>query len=54
MTKFELGLGIPKTYPYVKFELNVLYCWGDNKQKLKISYNFQSKRGITLPKIIEP
>jgi hypothetical protein len=54
MTKFKLGLGIPKTYPYDKFELNVLYCWGDNKQKQKISYNFQSKRGITLTKIIEP
>jgi hypothetical protein len=54
MTKFELDLRIPLTYPYVKFELNVLYHWGDNEWKLKISYYFQSKRAITLPKIIEP
>jgi hypothetical protein len=54
MAKFQLGLGIPKTYPYVKFELNVLYRWGDNKQKLKVSYYFQSERGITVQKIIEP
>jgi hypothetical protein len=54
MTKVELGLRIPLTYPYVKFELNVYNRWGDNEQKLKISYYFQSKRDITLPKIIEP
>jgi hypothetical protein len=40
MTKFELDLRIPLTYPYVKFELNVLYRWGDNEWKLKISYYF--------------
>jgi hypothetical protein len=30
------------TYPYVKFELNVLYRLGDNERRLKISYYFQS------------
>jgi hypothetical protein len=37
-----------------KIELNLLYRWGENEQKLKTSYHFQSKRGITLPKTIEP
>jgi hypothetical protein len=41
-------------YTNVKFEMNVKYHLGDNEQKLKISYYFQSERGITLPKIIEP
>jgi hypothetical protein len=40
MTKFELDMGIPLTYPYVKFELNI---------KLKIL-----SRGITVTKIIWP
>jgi hypothetical protein len=47
MTKFEFDLYCLMTFLYVKFELNLLYRWGDNERKLKISYYFQSKRGIT-------
>jgi hypothetical protein len=54
MTNFELDLYFLMTYPYVNFELNVLNRLGDNEQKLEISYYFQCKKGITLPKIIEP
>jgi hypothetical protein len=54
MTKFELDQCILLPYPNVKFELNMYDCCGDNEWKLKASYYFQSERGITLPKIIEP
>jgi hypothetical protein len=54
ITKFELDLRISSIYPYLKFELNVYYCWGDNERKFKISHFSQSERCITLPKIIEP
>jgi hypothetical protein len=50
MTKLKFDLHISLTYPYVKFELNVLYPRGDNERKLKISYYFQSERDITLAK----
>jgi hypothetical protein len=30
MSKFELDLSIPLTYPYGKSELNVYNCWEDN------------------------
>jgi hypothetical protein len=34
--------------------MNVKYRWGDNERKLKTSYYFQSERGKTRPKFIEP
>jgi hypothetical protein len=46
---YKLDMRIPLTYSYVKFELTVLYRWGDNDRKLKIL-----SRGMTLSKIIGP
>jgi hypothetical protein len=43
MTKFELDLYFLMTYPYVKFELNVLYRWGDNERKLIFHIIFKVK-----------
>jgi hypothetical protein len=43
MTTFELDLRIPLTHPYVKFELNMLYRWGDNERKLKFHIIFKVK-----------
>jgi hypothetical protein len=45
MTKFELDQCIPITYPYVKFELTMYNCWGDNERKLKISSFFSKLKG---------
>jgi hypothetical protein len=50
----NLKLLIPKMYLYVKFKLNVYNHLGDNERKLKISFFFQSSRGITLLAIIKP
>jgi hypothetical protein len=39
MTKYVLDLCIPLTFIYVKFELNVYNCCGDNERELTISIN---------------
>jgi hypothetical protein len=50
MTIFEFEVQIPLTKPYIKFEFNVLYRWGDNERKLKISYYFQGERTLLCQK----
>ena len=52
--KFELNLRIFKTHLYTQFQFKMSICNGDNERKLKINGIFQSPRGITLPKIIQP
>jgi hypothetical protein len=39
----KLDLYFLMTYPYVKFELNVLFRWGDNERKLKFHIIFKVK-----------
>jgi hypothetical protein len=44
MTKFNLDLRNPMTYPYIKFELNVCNPYRNNERKLKMSFFFLFKR----------
>jgi hypothetical protein len=43
MTKFEIDQCILMKYPYLKFELIMYNCWGDNEWELKISFFFLIK-----------
>jgi hypothetical protein len=43
MTTFKLGLPIPKMYLYVKLELKVYNCWGEQMTKFKL--------GLPIPKM---
>jgi hypothetical protein len=56
MTKFKLDLLINLMYLYVKFELNVYNCWGDDERKLKISlfFDLMTEQGNTTGTSMRP